>query len=107
MNIFPALLLFSAGATQVLANIDPIQVEGNELIAPGIYAQNSTAAKIRRLNITQQISDLYSTFQPVKEEGVGVSYVGNECFAVYIKTENGLPEFIEQISVKDPKCVNK
>lgn len=107
MNIFPALFLFSVGAGSLSANIDPVQVEGNDLIAPDIYAQHSTAEKIHRLNITQQVTDLYRTLQPVKEEGVGVAYVGDECFAVYIKTENGLPEFIEQISVKNQKCVNK
>ena len=107
MNIFPALFLFCAVAIPLSANIDPIQVEENEEIAPGIYARSSTAQDIRSLNIVQEISRLYRTFQPITEKGHSVALVENACFALYIKTENGLPEFIEQISVKDKKCIRK
>lgn len=107
MNILPALFLFSAGASPLSANIDPIWPEGNEQISPGVFARSSTAGDIRSLRITQEISQLYHTFQSIPKAGPGVSLAENRCFAIYIRTQNGLPEFIEQIFVKDEQCTNK
>lgn len=113
MNILPnlfftlTLFLFSAGVNPLSANIDPIHVEGNEQISPGIYARISASEEIHRLNIIQEVSQLYRTLKPTKKNGIGVTLAEDECFALFIRTENGLPEFIEQIAIKDSKCVNK
>ena len=106
-TLFLTLMLFFAGAGPLSANIDPIRPEGNELISPGVCARVSIAEEIRSLNIIQEVSDLYHTLQPTKKRGVGVALAEDECFALYIRTENGLPEFIEQFSIKDSKCVGK
>ena len=106
-SLFLALVIFLAEADSLLANIDPIRSEGNELISPGVYARASAAEEIRSLNIAQEVSDLYRTLQPTKKKGVGVALAEDDCFALYIRTENGFPEFIEQLSIKDQKCLGK
>ena len=102
-----SFFLFFAWVNPLSANIDPIHQEGNEQISPGVYARSSAAAQIRKLQITQEISRLYHTLQPQKKDGHGVELAENECFAVYIRTANGIREFIEQIFIKDPTCINK
>ena len=105
-TLFFTLTLFSVGVSPLSANIDPIHVEGNEQISPGIYARISAAEEIRRLDITQEISQLYRTLQTTQKKEVGFELLEDDCFALFIRTKNGLPEFIAQIAVKDPSCVN-
>ncbi|MBN9564712.1 MAG: hypothetical protein J0G29_01245 [Alphaproteobacteria bacterium] len=108
ITLMVVLLVSSLSSFDCQAGIHDYAIPEEELqVAPGVIARSSAIASMKELNITERVVELYKSFKPTAEKGSSVSVVQDDCFALFIVTQDGVPSFLMQLYVKDrQKCNN-
>jgi len=91
LTIFAMFFTFSSLA-------DYVKPEGNIEISKGIFARESVSKSIMRLKILPEVISLYNKSVDIKSNITTVKDA-NERIIIYINTEGGKKNFINQIIV--------